>query len=388
MKRTILYAVVAAVAVAVGAIGIVGCGGDYGERSDNMDKFLDKFHYNKRVLPKYTLTYDGNGADSGDVPRGPTMYDSNTIVRVMGAGTLIKYGSTFSGWASQADGGGASFAEGRDIRITNDIILYAVWNNTVTYEVTVKSSPVGMYVSGGRRYKPDETVTIIAEESSNGWHFQNWTTTSNGVSFADSNKAETSFRMPKNNVTVTAVFAADSGKTDLFTDDRDGNVYITVTIGEQTWMARNLDYLNEETETKSSWCYDDDPENCVKYGRLYNWDAAKTVCPTGWKLPDKEDWNRLVTAVGGASVAGKKLKATSGWYGDGNGTDDFGFSALPGGYFSGIGSDGAGVYGYWWTNTYDSVIYSSCQNIQSSDYVNMNRCATGQGYSVRCIKND
>jgi len=383
MKRTILYAVVAAVAVAVGAIGIVGCGGDYGERSDNMDKFLDKFHYNKRVLPKYTLTYDGNGADSGDVPRGPTMYDSNTIVRVMGAGTLIKYGSTFSGWASQADGGGASFAEGRDIRITNDIILYAVWNNTVTYEVTVKSSPVGMYVSGGRRYKPDETVTIIAEESSNGWHFQNWTTTSNGVSFADAENAETSFRMPKNNVTVTAVFATDGGKTDLFTDDRDGNVYITVTIGEQTWMARNLDYLNDMTDGDSSWCYDDDPHNCNKYGRLYNWYAAVKVCPTGWRLPDTADWNRLNIAVGGNDVSDKKLKATSGWDNGGNGTDDYGFSALPGGVRKPEGFFYVGCFGGWWMATADSRHMGFYCNV-----VGGWSALKDNGYSVRCIKDE
>jgi len=394
MKKTILYAVVAAVAVAVGAIGIVGCGGDYGESSQKMDDFLDKFHYNKRVLPKYTLTYDGNGADSGDVPRGPTMYDSGTTVSILDAGTLIKHGSSFSGWNSKADGRGANYSKDGvgGIKITNDITLYAVWDSGVTYAVTVRSSPVGMSVSGGRRYKPDETVTISAEESSDGWRFQNWTATNNDVSFADAEKAETSFRMPKKDVTVTAVFVADGGKMDLFRDDRDDNVYITVTILEQTWMAQNLNYKTEI----GSWCYEDDNTYCVKYGRLYDWNTAETVCPTGWHLPSRDEWDILAKSVGGRQtsgnlweLAGKVLKSTK----EGGGTDNYGFSALLGGSRD---MDGffvtAGDIGRWWTATGDAVnAYSKkmCSNrYVGYDDLEEQRVSRKYGYSVRCLKND
>ena len=132
-------------------------------------------------------------------------------------------------------------------------------------------------------------------------------------------------------------------------DDRDGQTYKTVKIGDQWWMAENLNY-----KTDNSFCYKDKSANCTKYGRHYAWAAAmdsvgtwstngkgcgyrmtcsptypvRGVCPEGWHLPDTTEWNTLFTAVGGSSIAGTKLKFMSGWYNSGNGTDDFGFSSL------------------------------------------------------------
>ena len=113
------------------------------------------------------------------------------------------------------------------------------------------------------------------------------------------------------------------------TDERDGKTYKTVTIGKQTWMAENLNY-----ETKFSYCYDNKTENCAKYGRLYIWEAAMNSCPAGWGLPSLEEFLVLVANAGGREVAGKVLKSTEGWKDGGNGTDDYGFSALPAGYMS------------------------------------------------------
>ena len=110
-------------------------------------------------------------------------------------------------------------------------------------------------------------------------------------------------------------------------DERDGKTYKTVVIGSQTWMAENLNY-----ETRSSFCYEDKAENCAKYGRLYTWEAAMEACPAGWGVPSLEEFQALVAAVGGYPVAGKALKSTEGWKDGGNGTDDYGFSALPAGY--------------------------------------------------------
>jgi uncharacterized protein (TIGR02145 family) len=143
-------------------------------------------------------------------------------------------------------------------------------------------------------------------------------------------------------------------------DDRDGKKYRIVKIGEQTWMAENLNY-----NAKSSKCYEDNTLYCNKYGRLYNWKTAMKACPKGWHLPSNAEWDRLLHFVDGTSgtaspynskTAGKLLKATSGWNDDkgksGNGTDKYGFSALPGGVGYSSGSfDYAGNYGDWWSST-------------------------------------
>jgi uncharacterized protein (TIGR02145 family) len=130
--------------------------------------------------------------------------------------------------------------------------------------------------------------------------------------------------------------------TGSFTDPRDGQSYGTVTIGSQTWMARNLNH-----DSNGSVCYDNQNSYCDTYGRLYDWATAKTACPNGWHLPSDAEWDRLYsyvdntwdTATGGNWTVGKKLKATNDWNEGGNGTDDYGFAAL-------------GVLGYearWWS---------------------------------------
>ena len=138
-----------------------------------------------------------------------------------------------------------------------------------------------------------------------------------------------------------------------FTDSRDNKVYRKVTIGGQTWMAENLNYA-----ANSSVCYENNTGNCEKYGRLYNWATAKTACPAGWHLPSDAEWTTLTDNVGGSETAGKKLKSSAGWNDDegksGNGTNEYLFSALPGGIGS---SDGyfsnAGINGIWWSSTED-----------------------------------
>ncbi len=136
-----------------------------------------------------------------------------------------------------------------------------------------------------------------------------------------------------------------------FIDSRDGKNYKTVKIGEQVWMAENLNY-----DASASKCYDHEPVNCEKYGRLYNWETAIAACPKGWHLPSKSEWEELDKTVGGIEVAGKTLKAKSGWYNNGNGTDEFGFSALPGGLGHPGGSFlNAGYLGSWWSaSEYDA----------------------------------
>ena len=163
--------------------------------------------------------------------------------------------------------------------------------------------------------------------------------------------------------------------------------YRTVTIGTQTWMAENLDYTVE-----GSKCYNNDPDNCQKYGQLYDWETAKTVCPSGWHLPTLAEWDVMTAYIGGASTEGKKLKATSGWNDyngvSGNGTDEYGFSALPGGAGH---SDGSfiivGDLGIWWSaSEYDgNFAYSRYMDYGNEDAIWYDNDKSIL-FSVRCLQ--
>ena len=195
------------------------------------------------------------------------------------------------------------------------------------------------------------------------------------------------------NISAGSVYDA-TAKT--LTDLRDGQTYKTVTIGTQTWMAENLNY-----ETENSYCYNDDPSNCSKYGRLYTWVVATTVCPSGWHLPSYDEWNTLFTAVGGVqdedypyrwNGAGTVLKSTGGWdeyEGEsGNGTDAFGFSALPAGsrgYYGGYGYEG--YFAFFWSSTeYDSYDAYSMDLYYNYDHAGLLGNESAYGFSVRCLK--
>ena len=225
------------------------------------------------------------------------------------------------------------------------------------------------------------------------------------------------------NISAGSVYDA-TAKT--LTDLRNGQTYKTVTIGDQTWMAENLNYAYtgvpyeyiKESEVYASdsmsWCYDDDPDNCTKYGRLYTWAAAmdsvgtwstngkgcgygstcsptgtiRGICPEGWHLPSTTEWNTLFTAVGGQSTAGQVLKSQTGWDDSGNGTDAFGFSALPAGYRNDDGRyDLEGYYVYFWSSTEDDshgAYYMFLHYYYGRAYLNYS--SKYYGHSVRCVK--
>lgn len=182
---------------------------------------------------------------------------------------------------------------------------------------------------------------------------------------------------------------------DVLLDSRDSRTYKTVQIGSQVWMAENLNY-----KTDGSYCYEDDASNCKIYGRLYTWETAMKVCPKGFHLPSRAEFDTLFQAVGGKKNAATLLKSTSGWEGydgeDGNGTDAYGFSALPGGE--------RGRAGKYYSLGYDAMFWNSSED---NEYLNaqfpgvfagymilMNKYSNAsQGdfykeyaYSVRCVK--
>ena len=161
-------------------------------------------------------------------------------------------------------------------------------------------------------------------------------------------------------------------------------------------MAENLDYYDG-----SSRCYEDKTNYCKRDGALYNWTSAKRACPAGWHLPKDEEWATLENTVGGASTAGTKLKATSGWLDSTgkkplNGTDDFGFSALPAGV-SGVyvSSNGApskifsknGSVGSWWTAS-DKGNDGFYRSISEAKSESASANKTNVYYSVRCVQGE
>jgi uncharacterized protein (TIGR02145 family) len=157
--------------------------------------------------------------------------------------------------------------------------------------------------------------------------------------------------------------------------------YKSMKIGDQVWMAENLNY-----EAKGSKCYDNKPANCDKYGRLYDWVTAKAVCPSGWHLPSKEEWENL--DFGDSETAGKKLKAASGWNENGNGLDVFGFTALPGGYGDSNDSfDNVGYYGGWWSSSEYNSEYAYDRGMNySNEFAYWNDSDKDNLFSVRCVK--
>jgi uncharacterized protein (TIGR02145 family) len=177
-----------------------------------------------------------------------------------------------------------------------------------------------------------------------------------------------------------------TGTSGTFPDSRDGKSYKWVKIGEQYWMAENLNH-----NATGSKCYDNLESNCTTYGRLYNWAAAKNACPTGWHLPSEAEWTTLTDFVGGSSTAGTKLKSASGWNNNGNGTDDYGFAALPGGYYH--LSDAVflvvGKSGYWWSSTEYNASIAWYQDMDYSyAYVGGSNNDKANFISVRCLKDN
>jgi len=187
----------------------------------------------------------------------------------------------------------------------------------------------------------------------------------------------------------------------------------TVTIGDQVWMAENLNmdkFRNDDSiphaqtaeewqqagaNGQPAWCYyDNDPANGKIYGKLYNWYALsdwRGLAPEGWRIPSDEVWKKLIKLMGGYEVAGDKLKATDTtyWQSPNTGaTNETGFTALPGGRRFNEGSFyNFGEFGYWWSTTEHDSYYAFYRGIayNHSDVFrdNVNK---EFGFSVRCVR--
>jgi uncharacterized protein (TIGR02145 family) len=215
-------------------------------------------------------------------------------------------------------------------------------------------------------------------------------------------------------ITIAFLIIAISSVAQL--TDNEGTIYQTIKIGMQTWMAENLNLSHfqngdriPEAKTseewkkanengKPAWCYyDNDPKNGKKYGKLYNWNAVndlRGLAPVGWHIPSDAEWTQLTDYLGGASLAGTKMKNNNGWekksYGE-NGTNESGFAGLPGGNCFGNGKfEDLDESGIWWSSTGKSLFQALCLIIydsrESSAFIDtMNK---EDGFSIRCVRDE
>ncbi len=182
----------------------------------------------------------------------------------------------------------------------------------------------------------------------------------------------------------------------------DGYTYQTVTVGSQVWFAENLrtskyangdaiPNINGAISASGGWAwynYDSTYEN--PYGKLYNWYAAhdsRNVCPTGWHVPTRAEWTLLTNYLGGALVAGTKLKSMSGWNNGGNGTNESGLNFLPSGYYLYGISQHRGFYGSWWSSSEYSVSNAWYLSLASGgDGNSIDDYYKAYAFSLRCLR--
>jgi len=171
-------------------------------------------------------------------------------------------------------------------------------------------------------------------------------------------------------------------------DKRDKQTYRTITVGDRIWMADNLNF-----KTEGSFCYKDDEDQCMAYGRLYTWTAALNACPTGFRLPTHEDFESLWTAAGADFNAGYLLKTDYGWNGDTNGNDTLKFSAMPAGNrFDDETYGNMMKFAFFWSS--DDRLEGIAPGSARVWYLTSKSMAFGYmskpkefGFSVRCVKN-
>ena len=171
----------------------------------------------------------------------------------------------------------------------------------------------------------------------------------------------------------------------FMTDSRDGKRYKTVEIGNQWWMAENLNY----DAGSGSWAYDSIPSNAEIYGLLYDRETACDVCPDGWHLPSDTEWEELIDYLGGAYFAGGKMKeaGTTHWISPNTGaTNESGFTALPGG---GRSTLHGGFYGLGSNAVFCSSTNGSSRDLSwTTHYVTYTSSNEARVYSVRCVRDN
>ena len=175
-----------------------------------------------------------------------------------------------------------------------------------------------------------------------------------------------------------------AARSDEFKDSRDKQSYRLVKIDGREWFGDNLKF-----KTETSYCYDDSDDNCMAYGRLYTWDAAKKACPAGFRLPNQEDFESLWTAAGADFNAAYLLKTTYGWKGETNGNDTLKFSAMPAGNrFDDETYGNMSKFAFFWSDTAEEGSSDARVWFMTNKTMGFSYSAKPKifGFSVRCVR--
>ena len=355
----------------------------------------------------FTVTFNANG---GVGEMSPQEFKAGTS-QALSANAFVNEGFYFTGWCTSMDGTGKKYDNQQVIAITAGMTLFAQWavvSNTyfVFFNANGGEGTMEPQAFIDHEYKSLTANTFERENSV----FIGWNTKADGSGYFVRDKQDFS---TQRNIILYAQWINPEGGGEPCpgtptVKDFDGNTYKTVKIGSQCWMRENLkttkyntgtnipivtDYYEWNYNTTGAMCYyDNQTSNGAKYGALYNGFAVNTnkLCPSGWHVPSNEEWNLLANHLGGANVAGYKMKTFSDWpnYWSefGGGTNESGFSALPTGYRD-YTFEELTYSTYFWSST-SSDYYQGYKTLFSGDKCLRNGGNENQayGFSVRCIK--
>ena len=275
------------------------------------------------------------------------------------------------------------------------VIVSFEYDTTTTYRYSVAADPDT--VTGTTLTLNIAPITGLLKNTT--YHFRIKTVTAKETKYG-SDLSFTTTNPAKSKVTYNPALVYGT------VTDVDNNVYKTIEIGTQTWMAENLKTTKYSDGSSipyvpkpGSWTQLSTPgynwynNDSVVYGALYNWYSVNTgkLCPAGWHVPGDSEWGVMTTSLGDQSLAAITLKETGNthWTDAGSGsTNATGFTALPGGYCNTAGSfSNIKRYGYWWSSTESSTSDGYCRNIfYSFTTFDKNNSSKKSGLSVRCIK--
>ncbi len=350
-------------------------------------------HFQRKVYP-IEISYTGLGTVSPSV-----ISIKHNMVQVVPLEVTPNPGYVFMGW--EASGGCDLTPE--YVMHSDSIELECIQQGTVTAIFAPQASSIALDVSEfhGVLHGPSVIVneTISPSDAYNKkvlWGSSNVAvaTVSEGVVSAVGIGLATITATTEDGGYTASTQVIVDGVLDSRLNSRGvAQTYGVTQIGTQIWMTENLNYA-----TMASTCYENTLANCDTYGRLYTWLNAQTACPAGWHLPIEAEWITLAEHVGAVTGndsttsyqwigVGNSLKADSDlWASDSIGTDDFGFTGLPGGYRHSAYSD-IGLLSFYWTATESTQEHGIYFDMRGGDYLQWYHTNQSNEFSVRCIMN-